>query len=193
MSSTPYFMPNSYLGAPARWTFIVQAWLPVLLLSGVFVLESSAAFGADHTSRPLHTLLHGVVGSSLDHNWSLAHHILRKVGHFGGYGVFALICYRGFRMTLHQSFRALRDGLGSHALAVSVTFLVASADEIHQTFLPNRTGSFSDVMLDTAGAAAFQLLLFMVLRLEGRVSWKRWRLNSKRSMRPLQSAILPGL
>jgi VanZ family protein len=193
MSSTPYFMPNSYLGASTHWTFIVQAWLPVLLFSCVFVLESSAALGADHTSQPLHGLLHGVMGSSIDHNWSHTHHILRKAGHFSGYGIFALICYRGFRLTLRDSISTLRRNIGSHALAVGVTFLVASADEFHQAFLPNRTGSLSDVLLDTAGAAAFQLLLFMVLRLEGRVSWKRWQLKSKHSIRPLQSAISPGL
>jgi VanZ family protein len=37
-------------------------------------------------------------------------------------------------------------------LALAGTALVASSDELHQTFLPNRTGSVRDVMIDGAGA-----------------------------------------
>jgi len=51
----------------------------------------------------------------------------------------------------------------SRAMAVATVFLVATADEIHQTFLPNRTGCFSDVVLDTAGAASLQLALILGL------------------------------
>ena len=51
----------------------------------------------------------------------------------------------------------------SREIAVAATILVASADEFHQTFLPNRTGSLSDVLLDTAGALTLQLTLFLIL------------------------------
>jgi VanZ family protein len=42
---------------------------------------------------------------------------------------------------------------------------VASADEFHQTFLPNRTGLASDVLLDCTGAIALQLLVYLCMRL----------------------------
>jgi VanZ family protein len=42
--------------------------------------------------------------------------------------------------------------------------VVASADEYHQSFLPSRTGRSQDVLLDTAGAALFLLLLQLWLR-----------------------------
>jgi VanZ family protein len=49
------------------------------------------------------------------------------------------------------------------------TFLVASADEFHQSFLPNRTGQFRDVLLDSCGALVLGLLLFLVMgAIEGR-------------------------
>jgi len=41
--------------------------------------------------------------------------------------------------------------LRSWGFAVASTFAVASGDEYHQTFLPSRTGLFSDVVLDTCG------------------------------------------
>ena len=44
------------------------------------------------------------------------------------------------------------------------TALVASADEWHQTFLPNRTGRYQDVLLDCSGAIAMQLVVYIFMR-----------------------------
>ena len=41
---------------------------------------------------------------------------------------------------------------------------MASADEYHQTFLPNRTGSPWDVLLDCCGAVALGLALFLAMQ-----------------------------
>ncbi|HME57978.1 MAG TPA: VanZ family protein, partial [Terracidiphilus sp.] len=44
-----------------------------------------------------------------------------------------------------------------------------SADEFHQRFLPNRTGQFSDVLLDCCGAAVLCFVLFLGMQaVEGR-------------------------
>lgn len=193
MPSAPYFLTDPYAGASIRRSVLLQAWLPVFLFLFIFAAESTSYLGSNHTSQPLHNFLHSFLGASMDRNWGFTHHVLRKMGHFAGYGTLSLVCFRGLRLTFCYNVNWLRRSTAAHALAVLVTILVASADEIHQTFLPNRTGSFSDVLLDAAGASAFQLLLFIALRLQGRVSWNRWQLKSKLSMRPLQSAILPSL
>jgi VanZ family protein len=134
-------------------------------------LESTAAFGSDHTSAPLHTLFHFLFGSSIDRHWAYTHHLLRKTGHFAGYGMLSLVFFRGFRLTLRNTALRLHSALASHSLAIAATFLIACADEIHQSFLPNRTGCFSDVLLDTAGALTLQALLRIVLyATEGRRS-----------------------
>lgn len=93
----------------------------------------------------------------------MLHHLLRKAGHFAGYGILSLALYRGFRLTLFNIF-GFNGKRISHTLAIAATFLVAGADEIHQAFLPNRTGCFRDVLLDTAGAVALQLALSFTLR-----------------------------
>jgi VanZ family protein len=41
---------------------------------------------------------------------------------------------------------------------------VASLDEFHQTFLPNRTGSPWDVLLDCCGAMTLQLVVYLCMR-----------------------------
>jgi len=50
-------------------------------------------------------------------------------------------------------------------LALLGTAMTASADEFHQSFLPNRTGSPWDVLLDCGGALAMQLLVYVLMRM----------------------------
>jgi VanZ family protein len=88
------------------------------------------------------------------------HHVVRKTGHFFGYGFIGLAWLRAWWMTLPHS-RFLHDAL----LAVLGTALVASCDEWHQTFLPNRTGSAWDVLLDCCGAITLQFVVYMYFRL----------------------------
>jgi len=142
----------------------LRTWLPVLAFAMVFAVESTTYLGAEHTSAPLRRLVEMLCGCGVDAHWGLIHHLIRKTGHFMGYGIFSLICFRGFWLTLQSAaFRLLRQ-LRAHALAILATFLVASADEFHQSFLPNRSGQFSDVLLDCYGAVALGLALFLAMQ-----------------------------
>jgi VanZ family protein len=51
------------------------------------------------------------------------------------------------------------------ALALLGTAMTASADEYHQSFLPNRTSSPWDVLIDCCGALAMQLLVYVCMRI----------------------------
>jgi len=144
----------------------LRVWLPVIAFAMVFALESTSYLGADRTSAPLQRIAESIFGYSVGLHWELIHHIIRKTGHFMGYGVFCLICFRGFWIELQGASSRLRRQLRAQGLAVVTTFLVASADEIHQSFLPNRCGQFSDVLLDTCGGVALGLML--CLAMEGR-------------------------
>jgi VanZ family protein len=102
-------------------------------------------------------------GVGIDPYWNTIHIFIRKTGHFLGYGVFALLCFRGFWLAFKDIATQLRRKLRSHGMAILATFLVAGADEIHQTFIPNRSGRFSDVVLDTCGGAVLCFGLFLVM------------------------------
>lgn len=164
---TPLKFPNSYRPASSRWPHFLHSWLPVLVCASIFAVESTAAFGANRTSAPLHAVCHAVFGASIDPRWSDIHHIIRKIGHFTGYGLFSLVCFRGVFLSIPQileiKLTAQTRLWASHALAVVAVFLVANVDEIHQTFLPNRTGCFSDVLLDTSGAVVLQAALYVAM------------------------------
>ena len=150
----------------AEW---LRAWLPVLLFSTVFVAESSQYFGADRTSEPLQRVAEALFGYDIGVYWEAIHHMIRKTGHCMGYGVFSLVCFRGFWLAMRNAATRLMRRLRAHGLAIVVTFLVAGVDELHQCFVPNRCGQFSDVMLDTCGAAVLGVLLYL------RMQWgERW-------------------
>jgi VanZ family protein len=139
--------------------FWISAWLPVVIGVGVIMVESTEWLGADHTSGPLRWLFESIFGPVADARWELLHHFIRKSGHFIGYGAMGLLWLRAWWMTLPHS-RFLHDAL----LALLGTALVASFDEWHQSFLPNRTGSPWDVLLDCCGAIALELLVYAFMR-----------------------------
>ena len=157
-------------GTPVRQGFVycLSAWVPVAIGVGIIMLESSELFGADHTSHPLRWLWETVFGPVSNAQWNVIHHIIRKCGHFFGYGAIGLAWLRAWWMTLpHSNF--LEDAF----LALLGTALVASADEYHQSFLPNRTGSVWDVLLDCCGALTLQLAVYLYMRLmrPKRLAW----------------------
>lgn len=156
-------------GGYARRQAQLRTWLPVLAFSMVFVIESTSYFGADRTSEPLQRVVEAIFGYDVCVHWDLIHGLIRKTGHFMGYGIFSLVCFRAFWIELRGVASRLSRRLGAHGLAIMATFLVASADEYHQTFLPNRSGQFSDVLLDCCGALVLGWVLFLVMQvIEGR-------------------------
>lgn len=140
--------------------FWVSAWLPVALGIVIITIESTPTFGADRTSHPLRWLVQLLFGQLSDATWNVLHHLIRKSGHFLGYGTLGLLWLRAWRMTSPE----LRFPIQA-ALALLGTALVAGWDEWHQTFLPNRQGSSWDVLLDCCGAAFMMGIFYIYLRL----------------------------
>ena len=156
----------------------MRTWLPVLACAMVFAIESTPYLGADRTSAPLRRLAEMICGYGVDSHWILIHHIIRKTGHFLGYGIFSLACFRSFWMTWQNVARPMRQLL-AYGFAILATFLVAGADELHQSFLPNRTGQFSDVLLDCCGAATLCFVLFLAMQAVEGLKQSRDRAGSR--------------
>ena len=140
--------------------FWIHVWWPVALGVCVIAIESTPEFGADRTSGPLRWLFESIFGPVSTVHWDTIHHLIRKTGHFTGYGLLGLAWLRAWWLTLPRSM-FLVDAL----LALLGTAMTASSDEFHQTFLPNRTGTPWDVLLDCSGALTMQLLVYVFMRL----------------------------
>ena len=87
-----------------------------------------------------------------------AEHVVRKVAHFCIFGVLgALLTFAslGFEAFFKMHF----------AKSVSVGFLYAVSDEIHQYFVPGRGPGVIDVLIDTAGVICGATALIFIVKL----------------------------
>ena len=155
---------------------IARNWWPVAVWLGVIRLESTGYASAQNTFRLLYQTMHFLFGRV---NYQLlfeVDHVLRKSGHFIGYALLSGLTFLALRNTHRDRIqsslqrpwgRFLSDlwQLEWSLIAILLTLVTASMDEIHQTFLPFRTGRWQDVVLDTTGAVALQLVIYLLCQL----------------------------
>jgi VanZ family protein len=141
---------------------VLQAWIPALIWLVIIAIESTGLLSSENTGRFLYPLLHFLFGVD-PLRFALWHFLLRKSGHVVGYGILSVLLFRAWRATIAVPSYP-RWSMVWARIALSMTALVASLDELHQSFLPSRTGTIHDVLLDSAAGLAAQLLLYLVLR-----------------------------
>jgi VanZ family protein len=145
---------------------VVLDWLPAFLSVLMIVAESTATMSAENTSHWLYPLWVRLFGPITVEHWAEVHLLIRKTGHFVGYGGVSVAFLYGWLRTLHRT-KGRYSIIWRRAalLAIACTLLVASLDEYHQSFLPSRTASPIDVCIDLCGSIAAQLLLFAAYRI----------------------------
>lgn len=141
-----------------RLAHILRYWLPVAIWLAIIVVESTDALSSAHTGHFLAAFLTALFGPVSRHYTRLLNEVLRKSGHFVGYGTLCLLFFRALRASFSGTVR--RWALS----AIGLTCVVASLDELHQSFIPSRGGRVRDVFLDTFGAACMLLLVLVLLR-----------------------------
>lgn len=137
----------------------LKAWVALILWLIVIAIESTSYLSSQNTSRFLYPMLHFFLAMGPD---SFAHYhvYIRKSGHVFGYGLLSILLFRAWRETLPASGGA-RWMFRWANIAVLGTCLVASLDEWHQSYLPSRSGTVRDVILDTCAGIAAQLAVFV--------------------------------
>jgi VanZ family protein len=133
-----------------------KPWLAAILWTLIIATESSDMFSASHTGRYLYPLLTWLFGPLDPVRYEFWHGLARKSGHVIGYGILCFLYFRAWRSTLPQAWP--RWSIKWGILAWLFTALVASLDEWHQSYIPSRTGTWHDVLLDST-AALFSLIL----------------------------------
>ncbi len=139
----------------------LKAWLPVLLWMALMFFGSTDLLSAEHTSRYLTPFL---LWLKPDISFTTVMHIhllVRKAAHVTEYAILTGLLFRALRWSIESFWwRA--------ALALTPALLFAPADEYHQSFVPTRTASPIDVLIDYAGAV-LGILVCRVLHL----AWAR--------------------
>ena len=143
----------------------LKAWIAAILWLIVIAVESTTLASAHNTGRILYPLLHFLFGVDQRH-FDVWHFYMRKSGHVFGYGLLSFLLFRAWRETWPLTWPSTQNSrwtLRWTALAVLGTAVVASLDEWHQSFIPSRTGTVHDVVLDTCAAIATQIVVFLWL------------------------------
>jgi len=140
---------------------LLRAWWPAIVWVIIIAFESTDFFSAEHTGSMLYSLLTRFFGNIDFYKFLIFHHYLRKTGHVIGYGMLSLLMLRGWRMTFGRiDTRLLRAAL----LSWLGTAAVAALDEWHQSYIPSRTGTVWDVLLDSLAGVAFLVIAYFWLR-----------------------------
>lgn len=121
-------------------------YLPLILwIGGIFYLSSNKGSVAK-TSRYLAPILNSLFPDASEEKLRIYHLCIRKLCHFVGYAILAL-----FASIVFYNSSVIVINRFWYLSAFLLVLIIASADEFKQSFYANRTGSFSDVVLDCAG------------------------------------------
>ena len=142
---------------------VIKVWLPSAVWLAVITVESTNLGSMEHTGRILYPIFRFLFEMD-PAKFAVWHMLLRKTGHVVGYFILSVLLFRSWRATFPRL--STRWCFEWATVALLSTALVASLDEWHQSFLPSRTGTVRDVILDTTAALLAQIALFVILRME---------------------------
>jgi len=83
---------------------------------------------------------------------------LDKILHGIEFGVLGILLYISLRVSFTLTVKK------SMWLAIGFAVLYAVSDEVHQSFIPNRTASAADVLADSLGAVVFVFVIRFIKR-----------------------------
>ena len=157
-------MANNYdLEKGWRGRFIRYA--PLIFWIGVVAFLSSSNALMAETNIFIGPILKYLLPSASPETLRAIHVVIRKLAHFTEYSILALFAVRA----VANSYINTR-GQWRYILPLVLVAVVASADEINQSFEVARTGLASDALLDIASGAVMIGILWLI-------KWPRPRLT----------------
>jgi VanZ family protein len=141
-------------GIQKRSKFLSR-YLPLVAWLAFISYASSDSFSAGNTSRIIGPLILWLFPNTSQETLAVIHLVTRKLAHFTEYAILGYLAARAFR-------GSPRAGISQRWFLISLVLIVVYAliDEYHQSFVPTRTGSVFDSLIDMAGG----LTALMVIR-----------------------------
>ena len=132
---------------------------PLVIWTGVILFASTGGFSAGNTSRIIRPLLLWLFPDISEAHLAAVHFSTRKAAHFIEYAILAFLARRAF-------ITSTRESLKNHWFAASLIFvmIVAVIDELHQSYVPARTGSIYDSFIDVAGGLTVLVFCWLYQR-----------------------------
>jgi VanZ family protein len=122
----------------------LRNWFPVFLWASLIFFFSTDIFSSANTAGAFEPILQQIFPQLTADHIERIHAVIRKLGHFTEYFVFGALVWRASHNAAATRIRRL-------ALSVAITVIYAVSDEWHQSFVPSRTASLVDVLIDSIG------------------------------------------
>jgi VanZ family protein len=148
----------------SKWRGRVFRYAPLVLWISIIFLLSSTQGSMTKTSFFIRPLLEFLFPGAAEETLLIYHGYVRKFAHFSEYAILAFWAWRAFRTSANEIIKKY-----NLLVSVGLVLLVASIDELNQSFNPTRTGSAGDVLLDLAGGAAMILVIYLMSKKRTRV------------------------
>lgn len=135
------------------------SWILVVLwMTLIFYLSHQPATESNELSIGITEKITGIVDKAIPNtintNIRNLNHIIRKYAHFFAYLVLGILTFNGLKDS------GIAGGRG-FILALIICILYAISDEIHQLFIPGRSGQVTDVVIDGMGSLVGVILYQM--------------------------------
>lgn len=86
------------------------------------------------------------------------HFFIRKSAHFFAYFILGVLLFNAFNVSNVQQLKGCLSSIG-------ICIIYAISDEVHQLFIPGRSGQISDVLIDSSGATVGIILYSYLLKI----------------------------
>lgn len=141
----------------------IVSWILVLIwMVLIFYLSAQVAAESDHLSLGITQIIISTIESvmsGIDVGSILSNHLVRKSAHFFAYLTLGILVINALTQSGFP-------GKGRGAIAWGISVLYAVSDEVHQLFVPGRSGQIKDVLIDSAGAMVGIGLYLLLLSLQ---------------------------
>ena len=124
----------------------VSRYLPLIAWLVFISFASSDNFNAGNTSRIIGPLILWLFPNTSPETLEVVHYITRKIAHFTEYAILGFLAARAFRASPHPAIKQRW-----FLICVALVVVYALLDEYHQSFVPSRTASIFDSLIDMSG------------------------------------------
>jgi VanZ family protein len=147
-----------------RSTPVRRFWVPVACTLIFICFTSTTFMGAANSQIVVNAVWKALFGNWHANLLGEINGVVRKTGHFFGYGTVGLIFREAWWKTARAFSLVVKKWLNPFAgfLGVVSTFIVGSLDEYHQMFTPGRVGCLHDALLDTSGALVLNIVFLAI-------------------------------
>ena len=140
---------------------LIVSWTAVLLwMTLIFYSSSQGGTQSGSLSLKITEFIVNIIKKAVPEltiSMDIFHLLFRKASHFFVYFVLGMLVLNG----LWSSGIKRREAF---IIACAICVLYAVGDEVHQLYVPGRSGQITDVLIDSAGAFAGSGMLYFYFR-----------------------------